>query len=201
MPSTIPSSSIVADSGEATGLRWAAPSASATSYSLINTGGTSLSSTTTTITGLSGYNKLMILAQTVSTDNNNADITVRFNSDSGSNYTDFGGYVRNTDGYSKEFGIRSITYFNSTGLQFMQLANYSPSSGDGFIEIDGANSTGVKTTKWASGANNGFSASAYDNHLRTAGGYYKGTSVISSVSFISGNGSFDTGTIYIYGAN
>ena len=180
---------------------WAAPAASATSYSLINTGGTSLSGTTTTLTGLSGYNKLMILAQTVSTDNNNADISVRFNSDTGSNYTSLGGYVRNTDGYSKEFGIRSESNFNGTSIGFIQLSNYSPSSGDGSIQIDGANSTGVKILQIASGANNGFSATAYDNRLITSGGYYKGTSVISSVSFISGNGSFDTGTIYIYGAN
>jgi len=180
---------------------WAAPAAGATSYALINTGGTSLSGTTTTITGLSGYNKLMILAQTVSTDNNNADISVRFNSDTGSNYTSLGGYVRNTDGYSKEFGIRSEANFNGTAIGFIQLSNLSTSSGDGSIQIDGANSTGVKILQIASGANNGFSATAYDNRLITSGGYYKGTSVISSVSFISGNGSFDSGTIYIYGAN
>ncbi len=192
---------LTADSSTATGLKWATPAASATSYALINTGGTALSGTTTTITGLSGYNKLMILAQTVSTDNNNADISVRFNSDTGSNYTSLGGYVRNTDGYSKELGIRSETNFNGTSIGFIQLSNYSPSSGDGSIQIDGANSTGVKILQIASGANNGFNSTAYDNRLITTGGYYKGTSVISSVSFISGNGSFDTGTIYIYGAN
>jgi hypothetical protein len=191
---------LVADSAEATGLKWAAPGAAATSYALINTGGTALSGTTTTITGLSGYNKLMILAQSVSTDNSNADISVRFNTDTGSNYTALGGFIRATDPYSLANTVTTVSAFNSTALQFIQLANYSPSSGNGYLEIDGANSSGIKTIKIGSGANNGGGAN-YDQRNYTLGGYYKGTSVISSVSFISGSGSYDTGTIYIYGAN
>ena len=141
----------------------------------------------------------MILAQDVSTDNNNAEITVRFNSDTGANYTSLGGYIRNTSAYSNEFTVRRESNFNGTQLLFINLSNYSPSIGDGAIQIDGANSSGVKMLQIISGANQG--GSGYDNRNITTGGYYKGTSVISSVSFISGNGSYDSGTIYIYGAN
>jgi hypothetical protein len=41
-----------------------------------------------------------------------------------------------------------------------------------------------------------------NNRIFVSGGFYDGTSVISSFSFISSDASnFDAGTIYIYGAN
>ena len=178
---------------------WAAPAGGgATSYSLINTGGTSLSGTTTTISSLSGYNKLFILATGVSTDASSPNISIRFNSDTGNNYSFYGGFIRATSSYSNNSTISASVQTNISQLYIMTLSDNSASEGHGYIEIDGANSSGIKTVKLTSGV---YSASGADHRNQTFGGSYKGTSVISSISFISDSGSYDAGTIYIYGAN
>jgi hypothetical protein len=178
---------------------WAAPAGGgATSYALINTGGTSLSGTTTTITGLSGYNKLFILTDGVSTGSSSSEIDLRFNSDTGNNYSFYGGFIRATSSYSNNSTISGSTLTDGSIIRYMVLSDYSACSGYGYIQIDGANSSGIKTVALASGV---FSASGTDHRNITFGGRYKGTSVISSISFISGAGSFDAGTVYIFGAN
>jgi hypothetical protein len=62
--------------------------------------------------------------------------------------------------------------------------------------IEAANSTGIKTGQINSGTYNNTDL-AQSNIL----GYrYSGTSVISSIQVITGAGSFDAGTVYIYGS-
>lgn len=178
---------------------WAAPAGGgATSYSLINTGGTSLSGTTTTISSLSGYNKLFILTTGVSTNASSPNIDVRFNSDSGANYSWYGGFIRAQSSFTTNSTVSASVQTNATSIGYMVLSDYSASQGHGYMQIDGANSSGIKTITLGTGV---FSSSGTDHRNQTFGASYKGTSVISSISFISDSGSFDNGTVYIYGAN
>jgi hypothetical protein len=189
---------LTADSSTATGLKWAASGAAATSYSLINTGGTTLSSGTTTITGLSGYNKLHILVDGASSNTNGSQCRIRFNSDTGNNYTQLGGRIVGTSSYNAQ---STVTAQGNVNLDFINLIVFDSQAngvGHAYMQIDGANSSGVKVYMLGGGT---ASVSGVDHRNLTLGGYYSGTSVISSVSFINDNGSFDAGTVYIYGAN
>jgi hypothetical protein len=52
---------LTADSAEATGLRWATPASSSQNWSLVNSGGTSMSgSAAVTVSGIAGADKLMV---------------------------------------------------------------------------------------------------------------------------------------------
>ena len=185
---------LTADSAQALGLKWATPTSTGSSYSLLNSGGTALTgSATTTISGLSGYGSLMInySASTVSVP---SDIYFRINGDTGANYNNYGMNLIVNTAYS-------MAIFESTqtrGATYLFLGNQQNAANSfaGSVEILGANSTGIKTLKTinkagttTSGANSGFFMGTYD-----------GTSVVSSISIISGNGNFDGGTIYVYGS-
>jgi hypothetical protein len=63
-----------------------------------------------------------------------------------------------------------------------------------FIVVDGAGSSGVKPIRHSATG----TVSGAENYMFN--GSYTGTSAISSVSFITVNGNFDAGTIYVYGA-
>ena len=189
---------LTADSTAATGIKWASASAAATSYTLINTGGTALTGASTiTITGLSGYNKLAIYVDGASA-GSGAYFDYRFNSDTGNNYGSAGLRI-----------IAQSTYDVASFNTIKHPANYivfSENSGNtasvahGIINVDGANSSGRKVINQVGGGNQ--ASGAVNNRIFVSGGFYAGTSVISSFSFISSDASnFDAGTIYIYGAN
>ena len=72
---------LTADSTQASGLKWATVSAGS-NWTLLNTGGTSLSGTLVTISGISGKDKIMVIIEEASTTaTGNSRIQVRFNSD------------------------------------------------------------------------------------------------------------------------
>jgi hypothetical protein len=177
---------------------WAAAGAAATSYTLINTGGTALTGASTiTITGLSGYNKLAIYIDGASA-GSGAYFDYRFNSDTGNNYGSAGLRI-----------IAQSTYDSASFNTIKHPANYivfSENSGNtaslayGIINVDGANSSGRKVINQVGGGNQ--TGGGVNNRIFVSGGFYSGTSVISSFSFISSDATnFDAGTIYIYGAN
>jgi hypothetical protein len=179
-------------------VKWASASAAATSYTLINTGGTSLTGATTiTITGLSGYNKLAIYITDASA-LANAEFTYRLNGDTGSNYDAAGMRIIGGSG-SYDPSFLNTTHTTNTFINFGSLGGNTAATASGMINIDAANSTGVKVIRQVGGGNQ--LGGAQDNRMFSLGSIYSGASVISSFSFISDSGNFDNGTIYIYGAN
>lgn len=166
---------LVADSAEATGLKWATPSASTTSYTLLNSGGTSLSGSSTTVSSLSGYNKIFAWVDGYSI-SSNGNMRFRLNSDTGSNY-----YAASGDG-----DPAAMTFITVIG-------GAVPYTADIFINVEAANSTSVKPVS-GGGVRN-------DGSTQFFNGYYGGSSVISSITIIASAGSFNGGTVYVYGAN
>lgn len=157
---------------------WAAP-ANTQAFTLINSGGTSLSTGTTTVSGISGKNQLHIWVTGYSANNgSNANVTFRINTDSGNNY----------------YWISTLPdmYTPTSGINLKELAA-AATTGELHLFISGANSTGIKPFQWISRESNGGSAAM-------GMGYYGGTSTISSVSIITSTGSWDAGTIRVYGA-
>ena len=73
---------------------WAAPAGGGgANYSLLNAGGTTLSGTSTTVSGISGQEKLLVLIDGGSSSNAQAGFEFTINGDTGSNYLFYGNYT------------------------------------------------------------------------------------------------------------
>ena len=175
----------------ATALEWGSASSSATSYTLINTGGTSLTGSSVTISSLGGYNKLFVIIDNFSCANP-TDIFVRINADSGSNYRAAGfGYNGTESTVTAAFGAG----YNGNTADKLSLGTFYGTSqaGGATIMIDGANGSGLKTYQVSVGG----SSTAYIYPVMQ--GVYSG-SAITSLVFHSLTQNWDAGTVRIYGA-
>jgi hypothetical protein len=174
---------------------WTTPAGGGSNWSLLNSGGTALTGATTiTISGISGQDKLMILVKDASSANGSSDIGIRFNADAtGANYQWWGGTVTGNATYAP--GRVSYTNGGDPYVKFASFSDTADSVAVGFLLITGCNSSGVKVFN---GNMSGTGGSGTNNRNVTLGGYYAGTSTISSVSLISSSGNWDAGTVYIY---
>jgi hypothetical protein len=184
---------LTADSTESTGMKWAAVSVPATgaNWSLLST--TSLTAVSTvTITGISAAEQVLF-AFTNASATSQAVFSANFNSDTGTNYSAFGGYwITYASNFFNSFGATGGT--SGTGISLFDMSTSAASNGSGYILINGANTTGGKQ----------FLSSGYCNStsINQAGyqvmGIYSGTSAISSITFKTNSINFDSGTLYVY---
>jgi hypothetical protein len=173
---------------------WAAPAGGATSYALLNAGGTALTGATTiTVSSLSGYNKLVAVIQGASTNAASNSIFLRLNSAT-SDYNDRFGLAQSTATYDPGFISGSS---NTDKIALANMSSSAASTVQGVVTIDGANSNGIKIFTHAAGA----FGSGNGQSFEAGGGTYTDNNVISSISIISSGGNFDAGTLFIYGAN
>ena len=175
---------LTADSAETTGLKWAAPAPSYTpTLTLLNSGGTSLSGSTTTISGISGKQWLFISVVGASTNTASSSlIGLQFNGDTGSNYPQAG--ILGFPSAAQKFGLTEV-------LVSLGLTDSTAGTVNGYVNLYNCNSTELKPAIFSgSGTARGY----------TGSGYYSGASTISSVSVTCTVGTFDAGTVYVYGA-
>lgn len=181
---------LTAASGESTGLKWAAIPATTNNFTLINTGGTSLTGAATiTVSGISGKNSLYIWIDEASSASASSYFQIRFNSDSGSNYRYAGLSLQNTT------MVQVRTNPSDTELEFARQGTSAANAVTGFVRVEGVGGTGSKPYMSSSSA-----GGATPGNSNIYLGSYEGSSAISSVSIISTVGDFDSGTIYVYGA-
>jgi hypothetical protein len=151
---------------------------------LKTTVGTATSSVTLSLSGISGYTDLVVVASTL-TGNDLADFTLRFNSDSGSNYSTTSLEGGGTSAVSQRQSNQTQMYF--VGFQsgtytepftsILQIMNYS-------------NTTTNKTVLTRSSSN---AASAYV-------GLWRSTAAITSVTIYSASSTFSVGSTFsLYG--
>jgi len=186
---------LTADSSAATGMKWAAAPASLANYSLITNAGMGSGTTSVTFTGLSGYNTLMFLVKNLNSTNNNPTVSFRFNSDSTA-----ANYLANAFRLlsPSSWAASNLSGFENGGddkVQFMVMGANTSYNGNGFIKLEGANSTGGKVFTYAAASQGNSTGS----RGFVGGGAYLGTSVISSITFLN-PGNFDGGEIFIYGS-
>jgi hypothetical protein len=193
---------LTAASGQATGLEWATPAGAVGNYSLLNSGGTSLSGTTTTVSGISGMNKLMVFIDAASTNSTSSSVYFRLNTDSTAKYRITNVKMELTNTYQTDY-FSPQESFSATADTFVYLGdmnNIDASAVSGQVKIDGCNSAGIKVFQFNGGGSKaGGGGANVGPTYRWGGGIYEGTSTISSVSIISGN-TFDGGKVYIYGS-
>lgn len=183
---------LTVDSTTATGLKWATPSAGA-NWSLVNAGGTALTGASTiTVSGISNADKIMVLL-TGADAGTFATISIRLNTDTGSNYYSYGNYESWPSTYAA--GNYGATMGASSNVPLFVLSSNASSTGGGYLLISGSNSSGVKIYNGSGGAY----ASGGDSQANyNLGGYYNSSSTISSVSVVSSSGNFTAGTIFVY---
>jgi len=179
---------LTADSSTATGLKWAA-AGGGLNYTLINAGGTALTGASTiTISGISNVENLLILVDSASIASTGS-ISLRINTDSGSNYAFQGFRVQKGDANNTGGPIS-----NMSGTSFNILNCNSSTDAFAFgTHIFGCKSTGFKAINSLSGQVNNSDQSFEIN------GMYLGSAAVTSLSLISGGGNFDAGTVYVYG--
>jgi len=179
---------------------WASASASATSYTLLSTTGLS-GSASTTVTGLSGYNKIFGVIHDATTATASNEIRLRPNNDStgSGNYYWGTSFFAGASSYATTNTTGSANFISQTEIDAAKFGS-TASSGDAnvYFEIDGANSTGKKMITYASGV-----APGAGNAARNYNGWtiFNSASVISSFNVRVTGGTFSGGTIYIWGAN
>jgi hypothetical protein len=164
---------------------WAAAPGGGADFTLINAGGTALTGAQTITVNVSGKNQIYIYIDRASSASASSFMRWRLNTDTGNNY------------YYFATGNDIAGYDGGGPANFIYAGRMGTSAGDsasGFILINGCDATGIKPFVSA-GFGTGTSSRYYSNV-----GHYTGASAITSVSFNSETGNFDSGTMYVYGA-
>jgi len=175
---------------------WAAlPAAGGANWTLLNTGGTTLSgSSTVTVSGISGADKVMVLVGGASTGAVNPNFKIRLNADSGNNYTGYGAVLTPSSTYS------ASAFDNTDGGSIfgIYLGNQSTNTGgtvSGHVSITGCNAAGVKLYQSVGGAT---ATGGTDQGHRYTGGAWNNSATVTSVSIVTSSGTFDNGLIFVY---
>lgn len=183
---------LTADSAEATGLKWAAVTGYNPNYTLLNSGGTSLSGSSTQISGISAKNDLYVWILGASVAANGYTIGFTLNGDTGNNYNVAGAKHNSVDAPL----IRPISNYSDQANIRINEGPAASQTINAVIRISGCNSSGIKVI-----AGNSSSSSNDDSFNYQYQGHYTGSSTISSIEIKMTNGSsFDAGTVYVYGS-
>jgi hypothetical protein len=174
------------DSGETTGLKWAAP-ASGGGLTLLST--TSLSGSTVTISSISqSYTNLRFVALGV-VGTSSANMCIRLNGDTGNNY------ARRTVTMSPSLGNQSTT------ISFFVLGAVDGAASN--FEKNGAGAGTLYNYTTASGQQlgiiNGFGGSTANPSAIFNNVVYNKSAAIDSITFYVDAGDFSSGTFLIYG--
>ncbi len=187
---------LTADSTTATGLKWAAPSASATSFSLLNSGNTTLptSASSVTFTGLTSYNYYYLFFRNIAASNSLDFWHLRINASSAANYNDAGWQYKSTSGGFSATNLQQNANANYTEYYFGQTGTTNSISGG--ILIAGGASSGVKTLQSMTGGP-GDPGYTYNNF-----GWWDNSALITSLRIGKAYGNnFSGGSVFIYGGN
>jgi hypothetical protein len=183
---------LTADSSTATGLKWAAAAAGG-GMTLINTGGTALTGSSTTVSTIPAtYKQLYIVVKGVY-QASAVGIGFTLNGDSGSNYN-YGWFrQRNATiaaGYNNNFTSVSGAFESGSASTAGYLAHME-------LTIPRYTDSAYVNFYWQGGDYN----STNGNTNYVGSGSYDGTAAISSFTLVSGGSTFSGGTIYVYGVN
>jgi hypothetical protein len=172
---------------------WATPAGGGSNFVALNGAGTSLTGSSTSITGLSGYDKYYVYIYNMSGSTGTPGFSMTFNSDTSSKY---GGDALQLSANSTAINIVGISFTGlNGGTEFPLGYAAAASSLNATMFISGGNSSGAKIVERQAGV-----GSTSGNSVQIETGIYTGTAVISSIQIKLSTGTFDAGTVYIYGS-
>jgi hypothetical protein len=183
---------LTADSAEATGLKWAAAGGSLT-WTAQNSGGTNLSGSSTTISGISNKDYIQVIVQNAQSSTANVQVTVTINGDS-SGYYILGTQMFADSTYTPGF-ISGNNAYGGSRIQLGATSNNSGSVLQGGVYITGGKSTGSKSIISSGAAERSGSTGQVFQLLQ---GIYTGTAAISSIVVNCEGGTFNGGKVYVW---
>ena len=173
---------------------WATPSGGGESYTLINSGGTALSGTTTTVSGISGYENFIVLVNGAGFTTASKAANIRINGDTAANYS-YAGFTLDSPA---AYAAGSMTEINAdaTSIRGGSTGSNTASLCSIAVRITGGKSSGYKSFTSVAGANTGGGSGQTSSSIQ---GIYKATASVSSIS-VTSTATFNAGTIYVYGS-
>jgi hypothetical protein len=177
---------------------WSTPAATTKSYSLINSGGSSLSGSATTVSGISGMDSIYVAIIGASCTAADIEIQVQINADSGANYTSAGvAYVWGST-YAASNYNGGGGYSNGTLIEVGRMSSGAATSTvSAGLWINGANTTGEKFYHSIGG---GTATGSNGHRFYHNTGMWENTATVSSIKVIASGGTFDAGTVYVWGS-
>ena len=185
----------------ATAPEWVSPSTGSVGWTLLNAGGTALTaSTTITVSGLSAK-ELLILIDNASSLNQGVTFSIRLNNDSNQNYTYHGveHWLDNT--WSSTLINQLRTYSGATSFPIAGTMNSNSVVGSGSLHIDLTDTSGWKKVTGMGTTTGQTTVSRASGSAYWYQGIYEASAAITQISVISSSGNFDSGTVYVLGAN
>ena len=173
---------LVAASGEATGLKWAAPAAGG-GMTLINTGGTTLTGSSVSIQSIPAtYNSLIVylVAPRPATDNA------------------FPAMIYNNDGTAKyrySYDNADDQTFSLSDLKLNDGNKNTDSRSLIVVEIPQY----ASTSSWKMNLNNSISGSSTVTYRRSWGAWNQHGTAVNRLDFYNNTGNWSSGTVYVYG--
>jgi hypothetical protein len=173
---------------------WVAPAGGGANWSLLNAGGTALTGAQTiTVSGISGKDKIMVLVEEASSASASSIFYVRVNTDTGSNYAQYGAFYQAASTYAP--GNLGIRRGSQAGIFIGKQSTNAGSEINGYCLLTGCNSSGVKVFQ-STGTGEAAAASGHIGYFQ--GGYWNDSSSVTSISIFSTVGNFDLGNVYVY---
>jgi hypothetical protein len=178
---------LTADSAQGTGLVWTTPASGG--LTLLNTGGTSLSGSSTSISiTTTGYRYLQIFIENVQAASSGNLMTMRINGDTGSNYAF--GITRMASG-----SVSGISNASASDLAYLisEVTSSSTEQLKGAVAIQVNDPAGTDNHQvfWIGGSG---------GSTVSGSGVYNASAAITSISFGMGGGTtFSGGTVFVYG--
>lgn len=179
---------LTADSTEATGLKWATPTAGGMT---LLTSGTMSGASTTSATFATTSKNLQIVVRNPKPATDGAELRIRLNGDSATRYNT--GW---TSGTATNYG------FTTNYIQIMQGNDNAVAEGLAIVNIyDYGNTTTWKVIDAVAAIGNNATTTTNFNALQYYASYYNQTAAISSITFLYSTGNITSGDYYIYGVN
>ena len=174
----------------ATAPEWATPAAGGGAFTLINSGGSSLTGASVTVSSIpTTYTDLYVIIRDYSTNTDNDGLLVRINADTGTNYAQ-----------RDDFTTGAALTWNAARWNVSEGNDNSVADGLTVVYFyDYANTATYKMANYYTVSTDGSNTSNY--RYRAGGALYKITNTaITSLTFLpEALGTFSSGTVYVYG--
>lgn len=170
-------------------MKWATP-AGGGAFTLINTGGSSLTGSSVTVSSIpTTYTDLYVIVRDYSTNTDNDGLLVRVNGDTGTNYA-----------FRDNFTTGAALTWNATRWNVSEGNDNSTADGLTVVYFyDYANTATYKMANYYTVSTDGTNTSNY--RYRAGGAFWKTTNAaITSLTFLpEALGTFSSGIVYVYG--
>jgi len=182
---------LTADSSTSTGLKWATPAAATASFTLLNTGGTTLTGSSVTVSGISNQETLLVRIVNVDTSTALVNIGLRVNGNTGGIYSQTGFSIVQTNNSA------TCDRYNQSNDDRLRLAvnDNAGATNAATVVISGAKGSGLKLVQTTGAGPTAASSVAY-----AAQGIIDDSNPITSITILVNTGTFDSGTVFVYGS-